>query len=121
MATTATASALNFVVFYVSDIEASHDFFARTLGLTTLPEGDGPGFRQFAAGPGGSGFGLLQASEQTPPPGAAEVYFGTDDIVALRDAWIANGATVAPIVQMPFGKICEVVTPDGRTLTALQS
>jgi predicted enzyme related to lactoylglutathione lyase len=117
--TTVAAPALNYVLFYVSDLAASHDFFARTLGFTPDPSQDGPTFRQFAAEPGGVTIGLLQADDQTPPPGEVDLYLGTPDIAALREAWVGRGVAAGPIVQMPFGKIFEVTTPDGRKLTPI--
>lgn len=118
-ATTVAAPALNFVLFYVADIEASHAFFANTLGFNPDPSQDSPTFRQFAAGPGGVMIGLLQASDETPPPGEVDLYLGAADIAALREAWVGRGANATPIVQMPFGKIFEVATPDGRKLTPI--
>ncbi len=118
-ATTVAAPAIDYILFYVADIEASHAFFVDTLGFTPDPSQDAPTFRQFAAGPGGAMIGLLQANAQTPPPGEVDLYLGTPDIAALRERWVARGADAGPIVQMPFGKIFEIKTPDGRKLTPL--
>jgi predicted enzyme related to lactoylglutathione lyase len=112
-----TAPSLNFVLFYVADLDASAEYFANTLGFTLDAGQSVPNFRQFNAGPGGATIGLLQAADQTPPPGEVELYLGTPDLAALREAWTARGAAATPIVQMPFGKIFEVKTPDGRKLT----
>ena len=119
MTTTVTTPALNFVVFYVADLDQSCRFFKETLGFTHLPEGDGPNFRQFDGGANGLGFGLARAGDQTPPPGAVELYLKADDLAALRESWLAKGIAATPIVQMPFGPIFEVTTPDGRKLTPI--
>jgi predicted enzyme related to lactoylglutathione lyase len=119
MAVKTTAPALNYVVFYVADLEASYRFFGETLGFTHQPEGDAPGFRQFDGGAGGMGIGLAEVREGGPPAGAVELYLKADDLPALREAWLANGVEAGPIVQMPFGAIFEIATPDGRKLTAL--
>ena len=118
-ATTVAAPALNFALFYVADLDASYDYFAQTLGLTPNPSGDVPNYRQFAASPQGIAFGLVQAGEHTPAPGEVDLYLGTPDIAALRDAWIARGVDATPLTTMPFGTIFEVATPDGRKLTAI--
>lgn len=120
MTTTSISPSIDFVMFYVADLEQSYAFFKDTLGFTPQPEGDGPGFRQFA-GAGGPGFGLLQANEQTPPPGEVEIYLKADDLAALRDTWTARGVGATPIMQRPFGAIFEITTPDGRKLTPLRA
>jgi predicted enzyme related to lactoylglutathione lyase len=118
MTTPVAAPALNFVVFYVADLEQSFRFFKETLGLIDVPEGHGPNFRQFDGG-AGMGFGLLKADEQTPPPGAVDLYLKAENLEALRESWVANGVAATPIVQMPFGPIFEITTPDGRKLTPI--
>lgn len=118
-ATTVAAPALNYVLFYVADVEASEAFFTDTLGYTADPSQSGPNFRQLAPVPGGATIGLLQADDQTPPAGQVDLYLGTPDIAALRAAWVARGVAAGPIVQMPFGTIFEVATPDGRKLTPI--
>jgi predicted enzyme related to lactoylglutathione lyase len=119
MTSTTAAPALNFVIFYVADIDESARFFKETLGFTHLPGSDGQGFRQFDGGANGLGFGLLQASAQTPPPGAVDLYLKAENLETLRASWVANGVVATPIVPMPFGPIFEVTTPDGRKLTPI--
>ena len=120
--TTANANpiSLNYVLFFVSDIDASYDFFANTLGFKPDPSQTGDGFRQFFAGSDGATIGLFRAGEGTLPAGEVALYIGTPDIAALRETWTARGLAASPIVQMPFGKIFEVKTPDGLTLTPIQ-
>lgn len=119
MTATTTAPSLDFTVYYVADLEASFDFFKDALGFAHVPDGDGPGFRQFADG-AGNGFGLSQASERTPAAGEVRLYYKTTDIAVLRDHWTTKGIAASPIVALPFGKVFEIVTPDGYTLTALE-
>lgn len=119
MTATTTAPSLDFTVYYVADLDQSSHFFKDTLGFAHVPDGDGPGFRQFADG-AGNGFGLSQASERTPAAGEVRLYYKTADIAALRERWTANGITASPIIPLPFGKVFEIVTPDGYTLTALE-
>lgn len=119
-AATVAAPALNYVLFFVADIEASAAFFADSLGYTLDPSQSAPTFRQFNAEPGGATIGVLQADEQTLPAGQVSLYFGTPDIAALRETWVGRGLAASPIVQMPFGQIFEVKSPDGLTLTAIQ-
>lgn len=118
-AATVAAPSLNYVLFFVSDIEASTDFFANALGYTLDPSQSAPTFRQFAADPNGATIGLLQADDQTLPAGEIKLYFGTPDIAALRETWTGRGVAATPIVQMPFGRIFEVTTPDGHKLTPI--
>jgi predicted enzyme related to lactoylglutathione lyase len=103
-ATTVAAPSLNFVLFYVADIETSAKFFANSLGFTLDPSQSGPTFRQFDAGPGGATIGLVQTDDRTPPPGEVDLYLGTADIAALREAWVGRGLAA---------------TPDGRKLTPI--
>ena len=120
MTATITAPGLDFVVYSVADLDTSLRFFRDTLGFTHVPQGDTPGFRQFVDGTG-NGFGLAQAGEGRPAAGAVRLYYKTGDIAALREQWTVSGLAASPIVAMPFGKIFEVVTPDGYTLTALEA
>lgn len=116
---TATTPALDFVIFSVSDIEASFAFFKEVLGFAHQPDGDGPGFRQFSWGGAGGGFGLLQATADTPPAGTVALYLKAGDLAAQRDIWLARGAAVGPIVSLPFGDVFTIATPDGLTLTTM--
>jgi predicted enzyme related to lactoylglutathione lyase len=49
-----------------------------------------------------------------------ELYFKTNDIDELHTSLTANGAGTAPIVQMPFGQIFNVQTPDKHALIMWQ-
>lgn len=113
------APGLDFVVYYVADLEHARAFFANTLGFTELPEEAGPGFCQFVDG-NGNGFGLALANDETPAAGDQRLYYKTtEDIAALREAWQTQGASVSPLLTRPFGTTFEVTTPDNHTLTAL--
>jgi predicted enzyme related to lactoylglutathione lyase len=118
MTTTIAAPSIEFVIYYVADLDASVRFFKEALGFTRMTEGDGPNFRQFVDG-GGNGFGLLRASEGTPAAGEVRVYYKTPDIAALHERWSAQGIVASPFIALPFGKIFEFATPDGYTLTAM--
>jgi predicted enzyme related to lactoylglutathione lyase len=119
MTATVAAPGLDFVVYYVADLDAAFGFFTDVLGFAPAPEGDSAGFRQFTDGAGG-GFGLAQASAQTPAAGEMRLYYKTHDLGTLREQWTASGASPSPIVALPFGTIFEVNTPDGHKLTAWQ-
>ena len=119
MTATITAPSIDFVVYYVADLDESLRFFAGALGFTHLPDGDGPGFRQLIDG-AGNGFGLSKAGEGTPAAGEVRIYYKTPDIAALRERWTAQGIAASPIIALPFGQIFECATPDGYTLTAME-
>lgn len=118
MSATVTAPAFDFVVFYVTDLDASCRFFEQSLGFARLLEGDGPGFRQFVDGKG-MGFGLSETRDDAHRPGEVQLYLKSDDLAGLRDAWQARGVAATPIVEMPFGPIFTIATPDGCTLVPL--
>lgn len=111
---------LDFVVFYVSDIEESFAYFTEKLGFQPIPEQSGPIFRALKGNEEKIGFGLNLVSEETPPAGTVELYFGTDDLEGLHTSLTAKGAGTASIVHMPFGSIFNVQTPDRHALVMLQ-
>jgi catechol 2,3-dioxygenase-like lactoylglutathione lyase family enzyme len=115
-----TIPAIGFVVFYVSDIEASFAYFTEKLGFKPIPEQSGPTFRTLIGGDEKIGYGLNLVSEETPPAGTVELYFKTGDIDELHTSLTANRAGAAPIVQMPFGRIFNVQTPDKHALIMWQ-
>jgi predicted enzyme related to lactoylglutathione lyase len=115
-----TIPAIGFVVFYVSDIEASFTYFTEKLGFKPVPEQSGPIFRSLIGNDANIGYGLNLVSEETPPAGTVELYFKTDDIDALHTSLTAREAGAAPIVQMPFGRIFNVQTPDKHALIMWQ-
>lgn len=115
----AATPALDFVVFYVSDLDRSLAYFTKVLGFAEVPEEGGPGFK-FLTGAGGISFGLSQASAQTPAPGAAELYIKVADVRAAREQVLAERAEATPIGERPFGSIFTVHTPDGAPLIVFQ-
>lgn len=117
MTATIAAPALDFVVFYVADLDQSFHFFKEQLGFAHLPEGDGPNFRQFDGGGRGMSFGLALAGAGTPEAGAVGLYLKAADLPALHAAWTAKGIEASPITRLPFGPVFTIATPDGRTLT----
>lgn len=118
---TTSAPVLGFALMWVDDVDASCRYLSEQLGLTRAPEGDGEGFRLFAAGPGGVGFGLIATGEQGPQAGTTKLYFYTDNLQALRAAQQGRGVAVGEIRRMPFGTIFDVPSPNGEPpLTMMQ-
>src|SRR5258708_12869092 len=97
---------LNFVVLYVSDIEASRRYFTETLGFASEPGQSGATFLFLRSQRGGGiDFGLQLASAETPPAGTAEVFLYLDtpgDLEQLRETLTAKGVEASAIPQMPF-------------------
>jgi len=115
----ANTAALDFVVFYVSDLDRSLAYFTEVLGFAEVPEESGPGFK-FLSGAGGISFGLSQVSEQTPPAGTYDLYIKVGDVQGAREQVVARRAEATPIAERPFGSIFTVHTPDGVPLTLFQ-
>jgi predicted enzyme related to lactoylglutathione lyase len=113
-----SAPALDYVVLTVPDVETSFTYLTETLGFVYEPEQSGPLFRQLV-GSGGIRFGLLQAADDTPPPGSVSLYFSTPDLEGLRAAWSSAGVAASPIETKPFGRIFSVRSPDGNVLTMI--
>ncbi|HZC78398.1 MAG TPA: VOC family protein, partial [Ktedonobacterales bacterium] len=86
---------LNFVVLYVSDIEASCRYFTETLGFASEPGQSAATFIFLRSQRGGGiDFGLQLASAETPPAGTAEVFLYLDtagDLEELRETLTAKG------------------------------
>jgi catechol 2,3-dioxygenase-like lactoylglutathione lyase family enzyme len=115
---------LDFILFYVSDLEESLQFFTQTIGLRHNPAADTPGFRGFTSEEGSIPFGLALVSEEASPearrPGTIEVYFKTDDLEGMRDALVAKGVKPTEIAHRPFGSIFSIPAPDGHLVTMLR-
>jgi len=109
------------LMFYVADVVASRNFYARLLELT--PVEDGPGFALFIL-PSGLALGLWAREAVVPPvvAGSAtgELGFKVDSLAQvdeLLDHWRARGADVAwPPTDLPFGRSFIVLDPDGNRL-----
>src|SRR5260221_12726040 len=70
---------LNFVVLYVSDMEASRRYFTETLGLASEPGQSGATFLFLRSQHGGGiGFGLQLASAEPPPAATAAAFLSLD-------------------------------------------
>lgn len=110
--------ALDFVVFYVSDLTASTEYFCDKLGFTHDLEHSSPVFTQLIGG-NVPNFGLFLASAQTPPAGTVEVYFKTNDLPGLREAITGRKVEATEIEHRPFGSIFSVFSPDNQILTML--
>ena len=110
---------LDFVLFYVADLEQSLAYYSERLGLGRVTYQDGPDFRYLTTGSGGPDFGLFQAREGTPAAGTVELYFKTYELEALRADLIARNVETTPIMHRPFGSIFSTNSPDGNLLTML--
>jgi catechol 2,3-dioxygenase-like lactoylglutathione lyase family enzyme len=111
--------AIDFIVLYVSDLEASLAYFTQELGFGHDPAQNTPEFRNLVDGQRNIGFGLVQATEATPKPGSVELYFKTDDLEGLRSSYISKGIEPTAIVHQPFGSIFSVQPPDGLMVIML--
>lgn len=111
--------AIDFIVLYVSDLEASLAYFTQELGFSHDPAQNTPEFRNLVDGQRNIGFGLVQATEATPKPGSVELYFKTDDLEGLRSSYISKGIKPTAIVHQPFGSIFSVQPPDGLLVIML--
>jgi catechol 2,3-dioxygenase-like lactoylglutathione lyase family enzyme len=116
----ATTPALNFVVFYVSDLKAPLAYFTDILGFIHVPEQDAPAFHYLTGGENGIDFGLVQTSAETPAPGAVELYIKTDDLKRMHATVTGKGVEATAIEYRPFGSIFTVHTPDGYPLTIME-
>lgn len=112
---------LNFVLIYVSDMDASYNFFTNILGFEPASESDStsPGFRQLKNN-GGVDFALILPDDvDRGKPGEVELYFKTDDIQAMREAIISKGVSAGSVIDRPFGQVMPLPTvPDGVKVVA---
>lgn len=119
-----TRAAVNFIIFCVSDLEASFKYFTETLGFEADLTQNSPVFRGFASREGTTPFGLFLASEAaipgSPQPGSVRIYFETDKLEEMRDELVAKGAEPAAIEVQPFGSIFHIPAPDGLLVTMLR-
>lgn len=119
-----TTPALDFIVFYVADIEEASRFFTETLGLKTDPAQESPWFRGFPGGEGSIPFGISLVGEEASPearrPGDIEIYFATNKLDELHATMTEKGARPTAIAHRPFGSIFSVPTPDGHLVTLLR-
>ncbi len=119
MSTTATIPVLDFIVFYVSNLDESFAYFTEKLGFKHDSEQNGSVFRGLHGSDEKIGYGLNLASAETPPAGTVELYFKTDDLEGLHTTLTANGAGTTHIMQLPFGSVFNVHTPDRHALVML--
>src|SRR5215831_16758501 len=108
----ATTPYVDFVLFYVSNLDESYTHFTQVLGFQPVPEGSGETFRQLR-GASGPDLGLLQASPETLPAGTIALYCKTPDFEELHSAITNKGVKTSEIMHMPFGTIFNVTNPDG--------
>ncbi len=121
----ASRPTLDFLLFYVSDLEASLAYFTQTLGLEHDPKQDTPAFRGFVQQDGSSiGYGLALVSADNSPearqPGTVEVYFTTHNLDDMHVELTHKGAQPTAIAHRPFGSIFSIPAPDGLLITMLR-
>ncbi len=109
---------LDFVVFYVSDLDESFAYFTEKLGFTPSAR-EGEVFRGLSGNEEKIGFGLNLAGSDTPPAGTIELYFKTDNLEELHTTLTAKDAGTTSIVRMPFGSIFNIQTPDKHAFVML--
>jgi catechol 2,3-dioxygenase-like lactoylglutathione lyase family enzyme len=114
-----TIPVLDFIVFYVSDLDESLAYFTEKLGFKATPEQQGPVFRGLSGNEEKIGFGLNLAGNDTPPAGTVELYFKTDNLTELHTTLTAKDAGTTSIVRMPFGSTFNIQTPDKHALVML--
>ncbi len=113
------ATPLDFVLFYVADLEQSLAFYGEQIGFSRVTDQDGTDFRYLTTGAGGPDFGLFQARAGTPAAGTVELYFKTYELKQLRADLIARNVETTPIEHRPFGTIFSINSPDGNLLTMM--
>jgi predicted enzyme related to lactoylglutathione lyase len=105
-----SAPKFDYVVLFVSDLEASTKFYTEVLGFETDPSQSDNAFTALKGGT--IDFGLAVAKEDTLPVGATMIYFRPQDLEGLRTEIANKGAEVSPIMKPPFGTIFTVTAPD---------
>jgi catechol 2,3-dioxygenase-like lactoylglutathione lyase family enzyme len=115
-----TMPVLDYIIFYVTDLDESLTYFTEKLGFKPVPDQNGPVFRALLGNEAKIGFGLNVISKDTPPAGTVELYFKTNDLDELHTSLTAKGAGTTSIIQLPFGSVFNVQTPDRHALVMLQ-
>ena len=113
------APILDFVLFYVSDLEESLKYFTETLGLEHDPTQDAPVFRGFVGSPIGLALANGTVSPEPRKPGDIEVYFKPDNLEEMHAALMAKGVPTSAIAHLPFGSIFRTPAPDGHLITLI--
>ncbi len=109
----------NAIIFYVDDINKSHQFYEELLGIH--PETSAPSFRMFRLS-NNMGLGLKDKQEQqlANGPGNNELAFtvtNPDQVDRLFLDWQQKGITVVePPAPVTFGYTFTAIDPDGNRL-----
>jgi hypothetical protein len=119
MTTSTVSPALDFVVYTVADMPQSLDFFKK-LGFEYVPGESDQNFSYLKGATGSPDFGLRLAGENTPPAGTTQVYFKTDSLESLREEVTGKGIEASTILQMPFGDIFHVNSPDNQNIVMMR-
>lgn len=113
---TAIASA----VFYVSDQDASIEFYRDVLGFDVVVDADmGGGSRWVEVKPEGAQTSVVLSSADAfgkKPGDGAFLTFAADDVEATVAELRSRGATVSDVVREPWGTYATVEAPDGHSL-----
>jgi predicted enzyme related to lactoylglutathione lyase len=125
---TAPSIRLSFFKLNTADMDAALEFYRATFGFAITMTFDEPEFLEHILGLPGqeAGPNLLlveykDGRDVTPGPGHGPVGFNTDDIEALHDRAIANGATpVIPVFEMEGVKVAILTDPEGHEIELVQ-
>lgn len=115
---------LTFASLQVKDLEASKDFYTKTLGFAI--ENNNPQACVFSYNKGQASFAIRTPLEPLEGRelgiGAALWFAVNENVDELKEEFIKNGLTTAgPIIETPFGRAFHVKDLDGYKLTFLEA
>lgn len=99
-----------FILEYVSDIEASKQFFVDVMGLDV--ERDSPMFVQFKD-KDGAGFAIA-SDESIGGTDEREIYWVVDDAESTYRDLAKRAKVTVPLEQKPFGKVFGIADSAGQ-------
>lgn len=115
------APTLSYVILHVADLAAASAYYTDALGFTPDAQFDGPDFREFTPGEGGIPFAIAQADAARSPAGTVTLYFYTQEIEAVREAYTGRGVNAGAITPMPFGTVFTVPASDGAAHSIMRT
>jgi catechol 2,3-dioxygenase-like lactoylglutathione lyase family enzyme len=108
-------SGFDFITLLVSDLEASHRFYAETLGLPASAE-KRPNAYAFSTTP--CPFAIRQSPRPNNPGDGIILWLRSADATALYDELRQRGVPIVDeLRQGPFGMTFSIRDPDGYVLT----
>jgi predicted enzyme related to lactoylglutathione lyase len=107
----ATNPRFTFPLEYVSDISAAKHFYVDVLGLQI--EREASTFVQLRDA-AGSHYAIA-SDESVGGRGGLELYWAVDDAEAALREVAPKAEVVAPLRQLPFGKVFAIKSPDGQS------